>query len=63
MTAQRQYLRYASQCLGYAEKANSIGDREMLLEMADAWTRIAAFQHDDNHAAKADTAIGSLVPS
>lgn len=46
MTTQREYLRYASQCLSFAAKADSASDRDLLLEMADAWTRIGALAHD-----------------
>lgn len=46
MTTQREYLRYAGQCLRLADKTGSADDRDMLLEMADAWTRIGALQYD-----------------
>jgi hypothetical protein len=46
MASQSRYMQYANRCLHLAEDAQSNGDRQMFLEMADAWTHVALVDRD-----------------
>jgi hypothetical protein len=41
MGAREDYRQFACECLRLADKAKEGGERQILLEMADAWTLIA----------------------
>ena len=60
MTTKAEYQQYAGECIRWAAKANTEGERRTFLEMADAWTRVALVRTDvatqsafDGHEAKA----------
>jgi hypothetical protein len=46
MASQSRYVQYAHHCLRFAEDAKSKGDRQIFLEMADAWTHVALVDRD-----------------
>jgi hypothetical protein len=41
MTKTEHYLRYAAHCVGLADKAETVEQRVALLEMAQAWKKLA----------------------
>lgn len=46
MAAQSEFQRYARDCLDLAAKSADAELREVFIEMAGAWTRVALLHHD-----------------
>ena len=42
MTTPAEYHQFARDCLGWANKARSASERQILIDMAQLWTRVAA---------------------